>query len=137
MREFAIQGYQIFQGHQHHRGVITYVEHSLQLFLEDCLSDMAHEEQIWCVIWTKRGSSILIGNIYHIPSSGQQNHEEPNRLIQEACKLGHTAAVIMGDFNILTIDLDTWNEKNRSGLKFHIDITGELPSSRYREANTI
>ena len=82
--EYALTGYKTYnmlQGHHNKRGVFIYTANHLQVSKEDSLSEEDHEEQIWCSIKTKNDKRILLGNVYHSPSSTTDNHKRLRDMI--------------------------------------------------------
>ena len=110
--EYAIEGYNMYQGKYPKRGVIMYIAGQLHSTRVDELTDHQHEEQIWCSVKTVGGKTVLIGNIYHSPSSTHENYENLIRCINESGRLGYDNLIIVGDFNMPNIDWDTWNGRS-------------------------
>ena len=116
--EYALTGYNMFQGHHNKSGVLIYTANHLQVSKEDSLSEEDHEEQIWCSIKTKNDKRILLGNVYHSPSSTADNHKRLRDMIVNSTKQDTDNIIIVGDFNMPGIDWESWNRKSEPEVQF-------------------
>ena len=66
-------------------------------------------ESVWISIKPKRGISILVGVIYRPPNSTDPEDACILLAIGRATELGHTNILIMGDFNLPSIDFSAHN----------------------------
>lgn len=84
------------------RGQILYVSKELnakRVYFE------SHFEEVVCAkVDLKNKDKLLIVLIYRSPNSEDRNNSYLNALIEEACKLGTSHMLIMGDFNYKSID---------------------------------
>jgi hypothetical protein len=116
--EYNIPGYNLLQGQHNKRGVVIYTANHIQASREDDLSDITHEEQIWCKIKTINGKNILFGNVYHSPNSTRVNHSKLREMILDCSKQGVEDIVIVGDFNMPDIDWESWNGRSEADVLF-------------------
>jgi endonuclease/exonuclease/phosphatase family metal-dependent hydrolase len=133
-QEYGIEGFNMFMGSQNKRGVIIYTANHLQVSKEDELTESEHEEQVWCNIRTKTGD-LIFGNIYHSPSSTQENHAKLRTLIDDSCSKGSRNVIIVGDFNMPSIDWEAWNGKSQRDTMF-IDTLQDQYLSQHVEEPT-
>ncbi|KAK2148393.1 hypothetical protein LSH36_500g02048 [Paralvinella palmiformis] len=91
-----------------------------------------HEEQVWCNIQTKNGD-LLFGNIYHSPSSTQENQDKLRTLITDSCNKGSRNIIIVGDFNPPSIDWESWNGNSQRDTMFIETLQDHYQSQHMKE----
>lgn len=79
---FKISGYQmILPEKEMKRGVMIYVNNKISAARVDIKTDF--DESVWCEIYLKDSAKLLIGNIYHSPSSEINNSYKVTDLMKE------------------------------------------------------
>lgn len=116
--EWQIEGYSCFLNRNPKRGISIYAAQGLSISLNEELSVHKHEEQIWCNIKFDSRRTLLLGCIYHSPDSSQQNFDELTDMVKKASSMKHDAIIIVGDFNMRSIDWQNWFGKSKNDEEF-------------------
>jgi hypothetical protein len=123
--ELYIDNYDMFLGKtckNTKRGVALYVKSSLNAQPVDNLSDDIYRESVWCELNLKNSDKLLIGCIYRSPDkSTDLNNQALLDLVTKASNLDKSHLVVVGDFNMRSIDWTTWTvgeSENHIASKF-------------------
>lgn len=76
--------------------------------------DTRYEEYIFVKVKLNNQDNLLVGLIYRSPSGSGESENNTNllKLINEATGRKFSHLLMMGDFNLSTIDWESWNNKN-------------------------
>ena len=79
----------------------------------------SHFEEVTCVkVDLKNKDKLLIVLIYRSPNSDERNNSYLNKLIDEACKIGTSHLLLLGDFNYKTIDWRSSFSEDKTEMAF-------------------
>lgn len=108
--EMKIQGYGIVTSNVKvkSRGVCIMVRDSISYCECNQLTNTPFEEACFCVITLESNEKLLLGGIYHSPSSTQANTKLLFELINSAVNLKYDYTVFVGDFNFPDISWEDW-----------------------------
>ena len=105
-----LQGYDLFcSDFSSGRGICLYCKSSLKADKYDDLKINDFKESLWCSVPVDRNNFILVGVIYHSPSSSTANDIHLMNLNTEATCNCKPHLLIMGDFNFPDITWEDWS----------------------------
>ena len=108
--ELELKGYDIiiWEATDNSRRMCIY--HKSELAVNECkdFKDSRFQESCWCVVNLDSNERLLLGAIYHSPSSSAINTNKLNMLLHSAVEK-YDYLVLIGDFNFPTIDWDNWS----------------------------
>lgn len=90
-------------------GVCIYYKSELSVSECKDFINCGFQESCWCFVTLESKEKLLLGAIYHSPSSTAINTNRFNTLIQRAVDLKCEYPVIFGDFNFATIEWENWS----------------------------
>lgn len=104
--ELVISGYEMIQSkvNEKSRGVCIYYKSNLTVELCNNLNKSCFQESCWCFVTLSNNEKLLIGGIYHSPSSTRNNTNRLIELINNATNEMFQHILILGDFNFPTIN---------------------------------
>ncbi len=88
-----------------------YTKANLKASLCEKLTNSNFKESLWVNIDISRGQNLLVGCVYHSPSTIQENNILLRLLINQSLKTKRTHFLIMGDMNYSDINCDVRNSQ--------------------------
>ena len=107
--ELNIDSYDCFydeESYKGKRGVVTYVKSDLNAKLFTELDTVGFNESIWCSFSAPSKENILVGTIYHSPSSTSINTDKLIKILNDPVIATFDKVYLMGDYNYPNIDWD-------------------------------
>jgi endonuclease/exonuclease/phosphatase family metal-dependent hydrolase len=96
------------------RGVVLYVKQVLNSQARDDLSTDEYRESVWCEISLRGGDKLVIGCVYRSPDrSSEENNRALLNLLSRANSNKPSHLIIVGDFNLRTIDWNLWTSVDK------------------------
>ena len=106
IKPFDIPNYEKFCNENPKRGVVIYIDKTLNARSVDKLNSHLFEESTWCSFVSKDKEQILIGCLYRSPNSTEQNYNMLKELLTSEVLQKYDRICIMGDFNFPNISWD-------------------------------
>ncbi len=88
------------------RGIVLYTHKDIRATEYKLKSDFI--ESVWVTAKLNKNDKLLIGLVYRSPSSTDDNSKLLNDMIRSQCSRGFSHVLIMGDFNMNSINWNTW-----------------------------
>ena len=139
--EIKIGGYKLFHTPLGRgRGICTYIKENLPF--KEVKIESNYEEYLALTMNLEKGEKLLVMAIYRSPNSSDDNNEQLIKLLDNINQTGYTHQVILGDFNMPTIDWEN-DSKQPHGSKIFgtnyrklLDATCENTNKMSRDSNT-
>ena len=120
--EIKIGGYKIFHTPLGRgRGICIYIRENLPF--KEVRLESNYDEYLALAMNLEKGEKLLVMAIYRSPNSSDDNNERLIELLDKINQTGYTHQVILGDFNMPTIDWENDRASNRMAQKFLEQIT--------------
>ena len=124
--EIAIKGYELFHNlGDEGRGVALLVKEEMNPTPNDCLNSQ-FSENVFVDVTQGDGTALTVGLIYRSPSSTEENNDRLCSLIRQTADKTKTNLLMVGDFNLPSID---WENETCKNNETHV-------SSRFLQAYT-
>ena len=124
--EIAIKGYELFHNlGDEGRGVALLVKEEMNPTPNDCLNSQ-FSENVFVDVIQGDSTALTVGLIYRSPSSTEENNDRLCSLIRQTADKTKTNLLLVGDFNLPSID---WENETCKNNETHV-------SSRFLQAYT-
>ena len=113
--ELCLKGYNLFHADKMSGtggGVLLYLHESLPATLCIPLMDLHVDDSLWCSLKLRGNELLLVGIVYHSPSSSDVNNCRLLSSIRSINELNFSQVLLIGDFNIPGIN---WEDLDYAG----------------------
>ena len=120
--EYEIKTYDMFSNKNPKRGVLLYIDKTLNARECETLNNIEYDESVWCTYIDADENNVIVGCIYRSPNSTQENNTGLLDLMKNPEISKYDKVCIMGDFNYPEARWDDVSKQNNASSLF-IDST--------------